>query len=303
MRKLLFLPILFVSLVLSAQSLSTDYINYIEKYKQAAVDQEIKHLIPAEITLAQGLLESAAGKSTLATEANNHFGIKCHKDWTGPSVRRDDDAKDECFRSYADAAQSFEDHALFLKKARYAQLFELDIRDFRGWARGLKECGYATDPGYAAKLIKIVEDYNLVAVCEAVRYSDASKKTLEQLPEPEPVKKETVKERRERRRSEKSAEPEIYETADGTVEVSDKNKAEEEKQINPAHMPSVDMYTGHKVYRQGFKQYVVANLGDSYKSIAAEFNIELKRILRLNRASLNQKPRPGDRVYIIGKRP
>lgn len=137
------------------------YTDYIEKYAGMAVEQQAIYGIPASITLAQALLESAAGRSTLATEGNNHFGIKCHSTWTGPTMLRDDDAPDECFRVYADAADSFKDHSIFLTRKRYAPLFELDNDDYAGWARTLRECGYATDPNYAERLIAIIERYGL----------------------------------------------------------------------------------------------------------------------------------------------
>lgn len=143
------------------QSLSMDWLNYIEKWHTLAVRHQQQYGIPASITLAQGLLESGAGLSRLATEGNNHFGIKCHKDWTGDGIYQDDDEQNECFRKYADAAESFEDHARFLKRKRYQPLFQLKETDYAGWANGLKQCGYATDPSYAAKLVNIIEMYEL----------------------------------------------------------------------------------------------------------------------------------------------
>ncbi|MDE6272101.1 MAG: glucosaminidase domain-containing protein [Muribaculaceae bacterium] len=137
------------------------YEEYIEKYAEMAIDQMNTYGVPASITLAQGLLESAAGRSTLAREGNNHFGIKCHKEWNGRSMLRNDDKPNECFRVYNSAAESFKDHSLFLRRNRYASLFDLDIKDYNGWARGLKKCGYATDPNYAARLISIIELYQL----------------------------------------------------------------------------------------------------------------------------------------------
>lgn len=137
------------------------YTDYIDNFAEMAVAQMSKHGIPASITLAQGLLESAAGRSTLATEGNNHFGIKCHRDWTGDTMLRTDDAVDECFRVYDSAEHSFEDHSLFLKRKRYASLFELDPTDYTGWAKGLKACGYATNPHYADILVTIIEKYGL----------------------------------------------------------------------------------------------------------------------------------------------
>ena len=121
-----------------------------------------KYHIPASITLAQGLLESGAGQSTLARKSNNHFGIKCGSDWRGKTVRHDDDARGECFRAYKHPKQSYEDHSKFLaNRPRYAFLFKLKITDYKGWARGLKKAGYATNPRYADQLIDIIELYDL----------------------------------------------------------------------------------------------------------------------------------------------
>lgn len=134
---------------------------YILKYKDIAIRQMEQFGIPASIILAQGLLESGAGNSYLATKANNHFGIKCH-DWKGATIRHDDDSKNECFRKYKSAEESFMDHSVFLRyRSRYSSLFNLDIKDYRGWAHGLKAAGYATNPDYAQLLIGIIERYSL----------------------------------------------------------------------------------------------------------------------------------------------
>lgn len=138
------------------------YAAYISKYSGMAVEQMKKYGIPASITLAQGLLESDAGRSTLATRCNNHFGIKCHSDWTGRKMYHDDDARQECFRCYRDAEDSFRDHSVFLVNgSRYQSLFKLGRTDYKGWAKGLKAAGYATSPTYATKLIEIIERYGL----------------------------------------------------------------------------------------------------------------------------------------------
>lgn len=137
------------------------YTSYIEKYSAMAMEQQSAHGIPASITLAQGLLESGAGRSSLASIGNNHFGIKCHKGWEGDTLLRNDDAVNECFRAYDSVAESFEDHSRFLLKPRYKSLFENDVTDYQAWARGLKACGYATDPNYAIRLITIIERYGL----------------------------------------------------------------------------------------------------------------------------------------------
>lgn len=144
-----------------AQTKNSTFQEYINKYKTIAVEQMEKHGIPASITLAQGLLESGAGKSELAQKSNNHFGIKCGSNWFGPTYSHFDDGRNECFRAYDNARASFEDHSQFLKKERYARLFRLSILDYKGWARGLKACGYATSPTYADRLIDIIELYEL----------------------------------------------------------------------------------------------------------------------------------------------
>lgn len=135
---------------------------YINQFKGVAMKNMKEHGVPASITLAQGILESGAGTGLLCRVANNHFGIKCHKEWTGEYVRHDDDAAQECFRKYNEPGQSYRDHSLFLtSRPWYAPLFKLEKNDYKGWARGLKKSGYATDPKYPEKLIGIIERYQL----------------------------------------------------------------------------------------------------------------------------------------------
>lgn len=135
---------------------------YIDQYKDIAKNNMSQYGIPSSIILAQGILESGAGTGSLSMTANNHFGIKCHKEWTGPSVRHDDDAEQECFRKYEQPKESYQDHSLFLtSRPWYASLFELQKDDYQAWAKGLKEAGYATDPEYPVKLIAIIERYQL----------------------------------------------------------------------------------------------------------------------------------------------
>lgn len=135
---------------------------YIEKYKNIAKENMVNTGIPASITLGQAILESGAGTGPLSVQANNHFGIKCHKEWTGPSIRYTDDAENECFRKYEEPSGSFKDHSYFLtSRPRYASLFQLGKDDYAAWARGLKAAGYATDPKYPEKLIGLIERYQL----------------------------------------------------------------------------------------------------------------------------------------------
>lgn len=148
-------------LFVAATSTRITRTQYVKMYHKVAQEKMKEHGIPASITLAQGILESDCGNSSLAKKANNHFGIKCH-DWKGPSVRYDDDKRNECFRKYKNAGESFEDHSAFLTgRGRYESLFKLKTTDYKGWAKGLKKAGYATDPRYADRLIKIIEEEGL----------------------------------------------------------------------------------------------------------------------------------------------
>lgn len=160
MRHLFGLIFFFICSTGFAQRMTVE--QYIETYKDLAMEEMIKSGIPASITLAQGILESEYGNSRLAREANNHFGIKCKETWTGPTIRHTDDAPLECFRKYGSAEESYRDHSEFLKtRSHYAFLFTLDILDYKAWAYGLKKAGYATSPKYPVALIESIEKHNL----------------------------------------------------------------------------------------------------------------------------------------------
>jgi LysM repeat protein len=169
MKKILSLVFITVIIVscetqrrVSVRPQTKDGNSYIEAYKDLAVREMKRSGVPASITLAQGMLESDYGRSTLAVKANNHFGIKCHNDWTGKRILHDDDRRNECFRSYRDVYESFKDHSDFLTGvSRYDFLFDYEITEYKKWARGLKKAGYATSPTYASKLIELIERYQL----------------------------------------------------------------------------------------------------------------------------------------------
>ena len=155
---------------------------YVDNFKEIAQNNMRAHGIPASITLAQGILESGAGKGKLALSANNHFGIKCHKGWTGESVKHDDDSAQECFRKYEHPSESYRDHSLFLtSKPRYSSLFKLDKGDYESWAKELKSAGYATDVKYPDKLIGLIERFELYKYDNEVLSRDFK-----------PVKKEVI---------------------------------------------------------------------------------------------------------------
>ena len=156
-------PVTEVLEATSSVKVTTEVVlKYIDDFKEIAKEKMRQHGIPASITLAQGILESGVGQGSLSKRANNHFGIKCHKEWNGPSVRHDDDAAQECFRKYSDPADSYRDHSLFLtSRSRYASLFSLPKDDYKAWAKGLRAAGYATDTKYPDKLISLIERYQL----------------------------------------------------------------------------------------------------------------------------------------------
>lgn len=162
MRRIVLLFIILSGFIPAiAQQRNQQFLEYIEQFHQIAIRQQKKYGIPASIILAQGLLESGAGRGRLAVHANNHFGIKCHG-WPGEKIYHDDDEKNECFRKYRTALESYEDHSQFLKtRPRYASLFTLSPTDYVNWAHGLRAAGYATDPAYATKLISLIERYEL----------------------------------------------------------------------------------------------------------------------------------------------
>ncbi len=166
----LFACLFFISHLSAQMRWNSVYQEYIDQYKDLAIEEMLRYNIPASITLAQGIFESGAGRSELSVKGHNHFGIKCHG-WTGRSVYHDDDTRNECFRAYDNVLQSYEDHSKFLRyNVRYNSLFTLQRTDYRGWAQGLKACGYATNPRYADKLIELIELYKLYELDKATSY-------------------------------------------------------------------------------------------------------------------------------------
>lgn len=278
MKRIIICALMACAAVLSqAQTRNATYEAYIAKYKDIALEQERLHKIPAAITMAQGLLESGAGQGRLAREGNNHFGIKCAGDWTGETIRHDDETKNECFRKYTTAAQSYEDHSQFLLRKRYASLFQLDIKDYQGWANGLKACGYATDPQYAAKLIKLIEDYDL----SNLKPGDTT-----------PVRVIGVPDEKAVRKAEENEDP------DETVTKAMKGG----KKVNPNSMGVVDLYIQRPIQRCNGVRYVVAQSGDSFASLAAKYGMREKTLRRYNDVAYWYELQPGDRVYLFTKK-
>ena len=239
---------------------------YIDKYKETAMEAMRTHGIPASITLAQGCLESGDGNSDLAVRANNHFGIKCHNDWKGQTYyKKDDDPGKSCFRKYRNASESFKDHSDFLRyRDRYAFLFDLEITDYKGWCYGLKKAGYATDPQYAERLIKIIEDYRLYRF-DREMYTKAGKNSNLLPPSP--------------------------------------NELMKVMELNPARNSLLYKYSRNRtIYVRNGVPYILAGSMDTYESIAEEYNLFTKELLRYNDLRKPKELVPGTVVYLQKKK-
>lgn len=266
MRKALFILLLICSVCTFGQGYTNRaYWTYIDKYKAIAVEQMHSYRIPASITLAQGLLESGAGQSRLAKEAHNHFGIKCHSDWKGPYITVDDDAKGEHFRKYNNDRESYIDHSKFLQKKRYERLFSLKITDYKGWARGLKACGYATSPVYAENLIRIIELYSLH------QFDTKSLKDVELV---EPERQSTRK------------------SSGKTTVVAKRSRAEIEEEF----------YSRHMVYRNNGNYFIVIEAGDNLSTISEATGVSISKLYKYNDLYPEYVLSPGDIVYLKNKR-
>jgi hypothetical protein len=265
MGKYHFVILLLLSMPLALfcqEQLNPDYKSYIDKYKSVAVKEMKEYHIPASITLAQGIIESNCGKSPLAIDANNHFGVKCHKDWNGDTYLFDDDEKQECFRKYASAEDSYRDHSLFLvNKQRYAALFSLDLSDYTGWAMGLKQAGYATNPDYPRLLIQMIELNKLYEFDDTTRIIEATPVVASQI---------------------------VQNDLDDDSQISNINKG---SNLFDRHyvMPDPDLFQQIKISRLGRPVYINNSIsfifikkGDTWYSIASEFGIYAFQVYRDN---------------------
>jgi len=282
--------------VLPAQKKLKVYVDYINKYSDIAVRHKDKYKIPASITLSQALLESGAGLSELAASSNNHFGIKCHSDWTGERVYRKDDGPNDCFRKYKNVEDSYEDHSKFLtQQSRYSILFTYDIRDYTAWAKGLQTCGYATDKGYANKLIRLIEDYELY------KY-DA--KTPPKTTQPKQVAKEKKKQPvllRDVYRAYNllyiiAKEDDSFEQiADDTgFKVKDLSKYNEIPENFP--LRKGDIIYLQKKKSQADRPYFehLVKIGESMHSISQRYGIQVKKLYKMNKKSMDYVPTEDD---------
>jgi len=302
--------------------------SYIETYRGIAVAEMKRTGIPASITLAQGMIESDYGRSPLARDANNHFGIKCHSDWTGPKVYHHDDSRDECFRKYSKAQDSFYDHSEFLRTVpRYRFLFDIPATDYKSWARGLKKAGYATNPEYANMLIRTIEEKNLTYYDNG--YNPADVQQPKQLPVtvrppvskpdsernvivPTPVNDRSIVIALAPRVRENNSLRYII-VKDGDT----REKIEEEFQLLRWELPryndmegSFRLVPGQILYLQakkdkagqGNETYVTAE-GDTMFLIAQKYGVKLKNLYRMNRMEAGNEPQPGSTIWLRNEKP
>ena len=268
------------------------YQNYINQYKDVAIEGMLKYGIPASITLAQGLLESSAGRSDLVIQGNNHFGIKCHG-WTGRTIYHDDDARGECFRAYKNALESYEDHCKFLReRPRYRSLFDLDRTDYRSWAYGLKRAGYATNPSYAQILINIIELYKLYEFDKAKHYD----RFMVKHSGPHPIHKYNENYYIIVRQGDtfKSLSKELDISAHKLARYNERNKKDK---LIPGEF--IWLKKKRKKAPKNFKNrpYYVRK-SESMYDIAQKYGIRLKSLIKKNRAIAERGLRIGDEVQL-----
>lgn len=287
------LLLLLISIVGFAQN--ANYIAYVEKYKEIAILEMYEHKIPASITLAQGILESAAGKSKLATEANNHFGIKCHRDWDGSKVYHDDDKDNECFRKYKHAEESYKDHSLFLvNRSRYQDLFKLKMTDYKGWAKGLKKAGYATNKRYPQLLINLIESYELH------QYDLVKKDEVDELDEDMFVLTPDIL---VHKNNIKYIVVEVNETLES---ISTKMEVSVKRLLKYNDLDYDDTITqGQILYIQpkrskAKEKFYTVKAGDTMYSISQKQGIKLKCLYKRNRVPVGYQPKAGTQLVLRG---
>lgn len=307
----------FVSIIVAVlfcwQASADDYRKYVEKYSDIAVKEMKRTGVPASITLAQGLLESRAGLSPLAADGNNHFGIKCHNDWNGKKMYHDDDANGECFRVYKSAEESFKNHSDFLRgRDRYKDLFELPQDDYKAWAHGLKAAGYATDPRYAHKLIKLIEDYELykydTGVPVKVKTPREEETPVVILPKQERTSnyKETISLSLRREMYSQNGVPCIYALEGESYssiaasqglflkEILNYNDLKEDMPLEKGTI----VYLARKKKEGPVNQYVIDAEGETLYQISQRFGVRYAALQQLNVLLLGKKLEPGDTVRL-----
>ena len=277
---------------------------YIAKYSATAVREMFRTGVPASITLAQGLLESRYGQSELASKGNNHFGIKCH-DWKGKTMKVDDDRRNECFRVYDSADESFRDHSDFLRyRDRYKFLFENELTDYKAWAHGLKKAGYATDPQYPAKLIKLIEEYNLtqydqMTVGDAVALDG---ETDSHVTGGKPVRQKAKKVRAKHQKRRKTAAATAYRDEAFSSIPASPLSLEEPKKLNESAREEFHFSLSREMYSRNGVPFLYSVEGETWASIAAANHLFVRELLKFNDMTEETRLEPGTIVYLQAKK-
>jgi hypothetical protein len=273
LNKTLLFAILLLSVQAFSQSDKERVDSYISQYKNLAIAEMVRTGVPASITLAQGILETAGGQSDLASEANNHFGIKCKNNWTGESMLHNDDAKNECFRKYPSVEDSYKDHSDFLKsRPNYAFLFKLDPTDFEGWAKGLKRSGYATNPNYAQLLIKLIVENNLQQYSLAVLHRQDSND--EMLASSNGVNQTNGTENNTAESNENAIQDEVIAQPVSIVQPTAKVVAQKTS--------TIPEYPVNKIFTINDVKVIYAKAGTSLLALANYYNTALKKLIEYN---------------------
>lgn len=296
-----------MAMSVAAQKQNQTYLDYIEEWKNTAILQQEEYGIPASITMAQALLESAAGQSELARNAKNHFGIKCTSEWFGGVYYYDDDKKDECFRQYANAAESFKDHSRFLQRPRYSTCFEIAVEDYEGWAFRLRECGYATDKHYASKLIRLIEDYRLDTLGKGAAVGaydpDGEQDIVAMEPTAESPKAEQQPVPQDRQLPPDNQKPKkaVVVHRNEPIMVIKNDPEPEYAAPKSARQERDSFLLMHPKKRFNGVNYVEAREGDTYANVAFRLNVR-ERDLREYNDALGRDLAVGDRIYMAPKK-
>mgnify|MGYP006133526663 CR=1 FL=1 len=308
MRKLIIIILVFAATNAAFSQPASKRITrleYIEMYKDAAIKEMHHSDVPASITLAQGILESGDGNSPLARYANNHFGIKCHSSWNGRTFIQDDDSKDECFRKYSSAYESFEDHSDFLKRKRYAALFELKTTDYKGWSKGLKEAGYATNPKYPELLIRIIEENDLAKYDKVKPGKSAKEKKEEDVQVVANSKKKG------------SHIIQVHENNIKFIEVRPEDSFEkiaEEFDMGTWQLYKYnDIVKDEELFDEGVlflqpkrskakEEYHIVRTGETMWDISQKYGIKYNKLFKNNGMYEGDEPKQGDKVYMERQR-
>lgn len=314
---ILFFTTLFITQNIKTQEIKKISVKeYIETYKEIAIFNMNNYKIPASITLAQGILESANGNSELAKNANNHFGIKCHKGWEGKTYFKDDDSKNECFRVYDSPAESFKDHSIFLKtRPRYSLLFLLEITDYKGWAQGLKDAGYATNPSYPQLLIKIIEENSLFLLDKGYAEINNVKNNLPEVTfrqindDEEDFEAVTIGNNNRKIYLNNNIKFVFAKSNDNFKKIADDLEMKPREIIRYNDFTEdYKLQTGEKVYiqpkrRKGFADFHVVREGETMFSISQYYGIKLRILYKKNNMDLGSNPSVGQKLWLKKRKP